>query len=127
MVEIGQVCYKIAGRDSNQPCVIVDIVDERTVTVDTITRRRNVNILHVEPTQKVVKIAKGADSAAVAKALEAEGFTVPKKGAARKTPARAKKEKAVKNPDKKAKAKPAKKVATKTTKKEAAPAAEKAE
>ena len=125
MVEIGQVCYKIAGRDSNQPCVIVDIVDERTVTVDTVTRRRNVNILHVEPTKVVLEIKKGADSNAVAEALVANGFSIPKKGAARKTPARAKKEKAVKNPSKKSEPKPGNKVTKKTTKK-AAPAEEKA-
>ncbi|MFT4312930.1 MAG: hypothetical protein ACMXYA_00840, partial [Candidatus Woesearchaeota archaeon] len=46
-----------------------------------------------EPTTKVVKIAKGAKTEDVKAALEKEGFTILKKGTARKTAARPKKEK----------------------------------
>ena len=126
-MEIGQVCYKIAGRDSNQPGVIVDIVDERTVTIDTVTRRRNVNVLHVEPTKVVVEIKKGADTKTVSESLVANGFSVPKKGEPRKTPVRAKKEKVQHTKPESKKAAPAKKATKKTTTKAAEKPAEKEE
>jgi len=96
MFEIGRICYKTAGRDSNNACVIVEVIDEKYVLVDGATRRKKVNTIHLEPTQKVIKLAKGAKTEDVVKALEKEGFAVAKKGAARKTPARVKKAKAKK-------------------------------
>lgn len=96
MFEIGRICYKTAGRDSNNACIIVEVFDDKYVLVDGATRRKKVNKAHLEPTQKVVKLAKGAKTEDVVKALEAEGFKVPKKGAAKKTPARVKQTKAKK-------------------------------
>ena len=88
MFEVGRVVYKIAGRDSNQVGVIVEKIDDRYVLIDGNTRRKKVNVAHIEPTQKVVDIKKGATSAEVAKALTAAGFVVEKKGDSKKTPAR---------------------------------------
>lgn len=118
MYQVGRLCYKIAGRDSNRPCVIVDNVDEKTVLIDGAVRRKNVNIIHIEPTEKVLEIAKGADTKTVVEALEKEGFNVPKTGEARETAERAKKQKAGAD-----KVKEAPKTAKKATKKAAKPKA----
>lgn len=71
MNEIGRLCMKIAGRDSNKVCVIVDVVDENTVLIDGQTRRRKCNIKHLEPLSQTVKISKGASHADVKKAFSA--------------------------------------------------------
>jgi large subunit ribosomal protein L14e len=89
MFQIGRVCYKIAGRDSNLPCVIIDVT-EKGILVDGATRRRIVNVLHIEPTTQVLKVGKGASTEVVVKALTDAGFSVPVKGASRQTPPRAK-------------------------------------
>ena len=81
---IGRVCIKLAGRDAGKYCVIVEEMENGNVLIDGQTRRRACNVLHLEPTKETVKLAKGADSAAVAKALEGLDITVEKKGASKK-------------------------------------------
>ena len=76
MIEVGRVCLKIAGRDSNLIGVIVEVVDDKTVMIDGQTRRRKCNVKHLEPTAKLLKIKKGASHAEVVKALKAEGIEV---------------------------------------------------
>ena len=49
MIDIGRVCIKLAGRDAGKKCVIVGILDDKTVMIDGETRRRKCNILHLEP------------------------------------------------------------------------------
>ena len=87
MFEVGRVCLKIAGRDAGKKCVIVDVLGEGMVLVDGETRRRKVNVKHLEPLEKVVKIKKGASHDEVKAALEQEGIKV------RETKAKEKKEK----------------------------------
>ena len=87
MFEVGRVCYKIAGRDSNLACVVVSI-SEKGILIDGATRRRIVNPLHIEPTLQTVAITENASTQDVVKALVEAGFNVPKKGEARKTPPR---------------------------------------
>ncbi|PIY59994.1 50S ribosomal protein L14e, partial [Candidatus Woesearchaeota archaeon CG_4_10_14_0_8_um_filter_47_5] len=64
MITVGRVCMKIAGRDANRICVVVEVIDEHFVMIDGQTRRRKCNILHLEPLQKTVDIAAGASSEA---------------------------------------------------------------
>lgn len=66
MYEIGRVCMKIAGRDAGNYCVIVDILEGKNVLIDGNVRRRKCNIMHLEPTNKSIKIAKKANHEAVA-------------------------------------------------------------
>lgn len=94
MFEIGRVVYKIAGRDSNAVAVIIDVMDDKFVMIDGQTRRKKVNVAHIEPTQKTVDVKKNATHDVVVKALEAAGFPVEKKGAVKKAAARAKQQKA---------------------------------
>jgi large subunit ribosomal protein L14e len=87
MFEIGRICVKIAGRDSNKVCVVVDVVDASTVLIDGQTRRRKCNVKHLEPIQKMVELNKGASHGEVKKALSALGIDVletkPKKAESR--------------------------------------------
>jgi len=96
MLEVGRIVYKIAGRDSNKVAVIIDVIDDRFVLIDGGTRRKKVNVAHIEPTQKTVSVKKGAATSEVIAALEAAGFSFDKKGESRKAPARKKQAKAVK-------------------------------
>ncbi|ADG91147.1 50S ribosomal protein L14e [Thermosphaera aggregans] len=79
-IEIGRICVKVAGREAGRKCVVVDIVDENFVIVTgpkslTGVRRRKTNIKHIEPTDKVLNIPKGASDEDVSKAIGASGLT----------------------------------------------------
>jgi len=69
MFEVGRVVMKVAGRDAKKIAVIVEQVDTKTVVIDGQTRRRKVNVAHLEPLNKTVNISKGASTQDVAKAL----------------------------------------------------------
>lgn len=118
MIEIGRVCLKIAGRDSNLKCVVVDVVDEKTVLIDGQTRRRNCNIKHIEPLNQVIKIKKGATHSEVVKELDKIGVKVEerKKKSKPKTEKPVKKRKVKPKPEK-AEEKPKEKKTKKQAKK----------
>lgn len=79
MIEVGRVCLKVVGRDSNLKCTVVDIIDNKTVLIDGQTRRRKCNIKHVEPLNQVLNIKKGATHSEVVKELEKIGIKVAEK------------------------------------------------
>jgi len=60
MIEIGRICYKIAGRESGKVAVIVDKINDNFVFVDGQVKRKRCNIDHLEPIDKVLKIKKNA-------------------------------------------------------------------
>lgn len=74
MIEVGRLIVKTAGRDAGKKGVIIDILDDKFVLIDGETRRRKVNILHIEPLAKVAKIGKNAPHDEVAKALDEFGL-----------------------------------------------------
>ena len=76
LMEIGRLCLKIAGRDANRRCVIIEVIDERTVLIDGQTRRRRCNIAHLEPLDQVLELPKGASHAQVRAAFEKLGLAV---------------------------------------------------
>jgi large subunit ribosomal protein L14e len=118
MNEIGRLCTKIAGRDSNKICVIVDVIDDHTVLIDGETRRRKCNVLHLEPLNKVITLKKGASHEEVKKALFAHKIEVretkPKKAVERPKKSKINKQGTVEAKPKKEKA--PKKAAAKTEK-----------
>lgn len=70
-MEIGRVCIKIAGKEAGKICVIVDKLDRNFVIVDSpFVKRRRCNIRHLEPTEHVLNIKKGASSEEIEKALK---------------------------------------------------------
>lgn len=93
---IGRVCIKLAGRDAGKTCVIIDIIDERTVLIDGQTRRRKVNVLHLEPTKTVLKVSKGVSREDLVAALEKEGISVGSASKPKRSAERPKKAKTVK-------------------------------
>ncbi|MEM1772966.1 MAG: 50S ribosomal protein L14e, partial [Desulfurococcaceae archaeon] len=71
---------KTTGREAGRKCVIVDLIDENFVLITgprqlSGVKRRKVNIKHIEPTDKVVKIPRGAGDEEVLKAIEEAGLT----------------------------------------------------
>jgi len=79
IIEVGRICVKTRGREAGKKCVIVDIIDENYVLVTgpkdvNGVKRRRVNILHIEPTDKKININKGANDEDVKKALQEAGL-----------------------------------------------------
>ncbi len=82
-VEIGRLCVKLAGRDAGRDCLIVDTIDNNFVLVDGNTRRKKVNVDHLELLPQKAEIKKGASHEEVVKALEGLGIKIEKKAAPR--------------------------------------------
>lgn len=79
VIEVGRICVIIAGRRAGKKCVIVDIIDENFVLVTgpqsiSGVKRRRMNIKHLEPLDKTIKISKGASDEEVEKALKEAGL-----------------------------------------------------
>ena len=74
MFEIGRICIKIAGRDAGKKCVIVEKINDTFVTIDGATRRKKVNVLHLEPLAQTVDIKAGANHEDVKAAFEKLGI-----------------------------------------------------
>lgn len=112
LYDIGTICVKIAGRDANKRCVIVELIDANTVLIDGETRRRKCNVRHLEPLSQKVDLKKGASTKEVATALKGLGITVietkPKKSTQRPKVVRKKKVYVEKNAKKSAKTKESK-------------------
>ena len=85
MLSVGRVCVKLAGRDAGQKCVIVEVLDDKTVLVDGMTRRRKCNKVHLEPLDQTVEISKGASHDVIAKAFKGLGLEVTTKKPKAKT------------------------------------------
>lgn len=100
--DVGRVCIKIAGRDAGNKCVVVEQLDNTYVLIDGATRRKKVNIKHLEPLDEVLKLKKGASHEEVAKAFEKSSVQVhePKTRASTEKP---KKQKKTSSKDKEAK------------------------
>lgn len=137
MIEVGRVCYKIAGREAGKPAVIIDVKDEHYAVIDGIVRRKKCNLIHLIPVNLVLKIKKNAPTEEVIKAMiDAKLITrAPKKGEKKEAKAketkhhmqRAKEEKEEKPAKKEEAKKEPKKEAKKEAKKASKPKSEKKE
>lgn len=76
MYDIGRICIKLAGRDSNKYCVIVDKIDNNYVLVDGQTRRKKVNIKHLMALKKTISLDKNASHEKVVQELQKLGIVV---------------------------------------------------
>ncbi|MBT3836401.1 50S ribosomal protein L14e [Candidatus Woesearchaeota archaeon] len=134
LYEVGRLCVKLAGRDAGKRCVVVEQVDKQYVLVDGATRRRKVNINHLEPLAEMldvksgshadVKAAFGKIGVEVLETKKKESKERPKKQKVKKGKV-AKKEEA--KPEPKAEKKESPKVEEKESTKEEAPKAEASE
>jgi len=78
-IEIGRVCIKKAGRESNRRCVIIDLIDKNFVLVTgppslTGVKRRRANMNHLEPTDLKLEIERGATDEAVLESIGDSGL-----------------------------------------------------
>ena len=78
-MKIGQLCIKLAGRDANKLCVIVDILENNFVLIDGNTRRRKCNIKHLEPLDKILKLKRKALHEEVIEAMRKENIKASEK------------------------------------------------
>jgi large subunit ribosomal protein L14e len=59
--DIGRIVVKTRGREAGNYAIIVDVIDKNYLLVDGLKiRRRRVNFNHVEPTQELIEVKKGA-------------------------------------------------------------------
>ena len=79
MLEVGRICVKTAGRDSNKYCIVIEKIDDNFVVVEGETRRRKVNIKHLEPTKKKVEIKKNPTKEECIELIKKAGFEVKTK------------------------------------------------
>lgn len=75
VLSVGRICVKTRGRESGNKCVVVNVIDRSFVEITgpkevTGIKRRKVNIGHLTPLEKVVKIRKGAPDSMVLTALK---------------------------------------------------------
>ncbi|MFQ5815856.1 MAG: 50S ribosomal protein L14e [Candidatus Hydrothermarchaeaceae archaeon] len=76
-MEIGRVCTKTAGREAGRKCIVVNIIDENFVLIDSPgVKRRRCNVSHLLPTDDVLKIKKGAKIKEIQKALKDAKITL---------------------------------------------------
>ena len=112
ILDIGRMCIKKTGREAGKQCVIVDVVDKNFVLVTgpkdiTGVRRRRANVDHLEPTETMVDIKKGASDDHVMTALKKAGVVkeIPEPKPPREKPEKKAAEKKEEKPKKRAPAK----------------------
>ena len=79
MIETGRVCIKIAGRDAGKKCVVTGIIDDSFVLIDGETRRKKVNVKHIEPTSTKIDIKKNASHEEVVEEFKKIGIKIKEK------------------------------------------------
>ena len=71
---VGRVCVKIAGRDAGRKCVVLQQLDNHYVLVDGNTRRKKVNINHLEPLDQMLEVKESASHAEIVSVFEKSGW-----------------------------------------------------
>jgi len=78
-IQIGRIIVKTNGREAGKKAVIVDLINQNYVLVTgpkelTSVRRRKCNIMHLEPTDKLVSVKRDASDSDVSAAIDKAGF-----------------------------------------------------
>ena len=66
LFEVGRLCLKIAGRDAGRTGVVVEKIDDGVVLIDGGTRRKKVNVKHLEPLDQIIELGEQASHEEVA-------------------------------------------------------------
>ena len=74
-IQIGRIIVKTNGREAGKKAVIVDLINQNYVLVTgpktlTSVRRRKCNIMHLEPTDKLVSVKRDASDDDVSTAID---------------------------------------------------------
>lgn len=83
--QVGRVCVKIAGRDAGKKCVVVEEIGGHYVVIDGATRRKKVNVKHLEPLADIADISSGATHDQVGKALSGLNIVILDKKSRQRT------------------------------------------
>jgi large subunit ribosomal protein L14e len=83
MIEIGRLCKKLAGRDANNYCVVVQKLDENYVLIDGNVRRRKCNVKHLAIEKSKLELKEGASTKEVQEAFRKAKLEVVEKVAFR--------------------------------------------
>ncbi len=104
LFEVGRMCVKLAGRDAGRKCIVVEQLDNTYVLVDGATRRKKVNLKHLEPLAETIELNSGASHEEVKAAFKNLGLDVfdskPKQTPQRKKHLKKVKDKTEKKPAK---------------------------
>ncbi|MCK4895943.1 MAG: 50S ribosomal protein L14e [Candidatus Heimdallarchaeota archaeon] len=78
-IQIGRIIVKTDGREAGKKAVIVDLINQNYVLVTgpkalTSVRRRKCNIMHLEPTDKLVSVKRDAKDDDVSSAIDEAGL-----------------------------------------------------
>ncbi len=78
-IQIGRIIVKTNGREAGKKAVIVDLINQNYVLVTgpkelTSVRRRKCNVMHLEPTDKLVSVKRDANDDDVSAAINEAGF-----------------------------------------------------
>jgi len=78
-IQIGRIIVKTNGREAGKKAVIVDLINQNYVLVTgpkalTSIRRRKCNIMHLEPTDKLVSVKRDASDGDVSAAIDEAGL-----------------------------------------------------
>ena len=76
LFDVGRLVVKIAGRDAGKKAVVVEVFDNTYVLIDGATRRKKVNVLHLEPLAEFLPINSGASHDDVKKVFTELGINV---------------------------------------------------
>ncbi len=76
---IGRLCVKLSGREAGRECIIVGVEKGNFVVIDGNVKRRRCNLIHLDISEKVIKIKKDASTSDLQSAMEKEGIKVIKR------------------------------------------------
>src|SRR3989339_947933 len=85
MAEVGDVAFKLSGRDAGNICVVISNLENNFVLIEGNTRRKKCNLKHLQFLGKNVDIKKEATREEVINALKKEDLKIKevKKGKSR--------------------------------------------
>ncbi len=76
-IDVGRICVKLSGREAGKKCIVVEVVDRNFVLITgpkqlNGVKRRRVNVGHIEPTARKVRIRRGESDEELMKTLDEE-------------------------------------------------------
>ena len=77
-LDVGRICFKKFGREAKKKCIVIDVIDKSFVLVTgpkslNGIKRRRANLKHLEATEDVINIKRGASDEEIIKTLKEAG------------------------------------------------------
>lgn len=99
VLEPGQICVKLAGREAGKICVIIEKLDDTFVIIDGQTKRKRCNIMHLSPLEQKIKLPQKPSHEQVVKELKALNIEVAETKPKQKTQKLLKHRKSLEKPE----------------------------